>query len=258
MYNEVFSELDISKRVLKPRHYGLTVLIDRGILLEYLDEYLKIYSDYIDLAKIITGTSVLLSKKDLYRKIGIYKKYDVIVFPGGMLFEYSYAKQKEENYFEAARNAGFKWIEVSNNRINISFKRKNELIRLAKENYGLLVIGETGSKKNATDMNLLIEDINKMLQNGAWRVMFEANELFTDGVFKEEIVKKLSNNVDLNKIIFELPSPRLPKITISQIYFLATWLINYFGPDVNIGNVEPGEILCLEAERLNLGSHMKL
>ena len=124
MYNEVFSELDISKRVLKPRDHGLTVLIDRGIPLEYLDEYLKIYSDYIDLAKIITGTSVLLSKKDLYRKIGIYKKYDVIVFPGGMLFEYSYAKQKENNYFEAVRNAGFEWIEISNNRINISVERK--------------------------------------------------------------------------------------------------------------------------------------
>jgi len=175
-----------------------------------------------------------------------------------MLFEYSYAQQKENDYFKAIKNAGFGWIEISNNRINISSERKNELIRLAKENYGLLVIGETGSKKNATDMNLLIEDINKMLQNGVWKVMFEANELFTDGVFKEEIVKKLSNNVNLDKIIFELPSPRLPKITISQIYFLETWLINYFGPDVNIGNVELGEILCLEAERLNLGSHMKL
>jgi len=68
MYNEVFSGLDILKRASKPRERGLTVLIDRGIPLEYLDEYLKIYSDYIDLAKIITGTSVLLSKDDLNRK----------------------------------------------------------------------------------------------------------------------------------------------------------------------------------------------
>ena len=64
-HNEVFSELDILKRPSKPRERSLTVQIDRGISLEYLDEHLKIYLDYIYLAKIITGTLVLLSKDDL-------------------------------------------------------------------------------------------------------------------------------------------------------------------------------------------------
>lgn len=81
--------------------------------------------------------------------------------------------------------------------------------------------------------------------------------LLLNGKFKGEVVKAICQEVDIDKIIFELPGPWIPKMTISDIYILQKWLIDNLGAEVYIANVEPSEILCLEAERTNLGTHMK-
>ena len=128
---------------------------------------------------------------------------------------------------------------------------------MAIQEYGLKVLGETGSKKVSSDIKLLINDIKSCLECGAWKVMFEAAELFENGIFKSNIIKAILKEVDIKNIIFELPGPWIPKITVSDIYSLISWLIENLGTEVNIANVDPDDILCLEAERTNLGVHMK-
>ena len=51
--------------------------------------------------------------------------------------------------------------------------------------------------------------------------------------------------------------PWISHITISDVYSLLTWLIQKLGSEVNIANVDPDDILCLEAERKNLEAHMR-
>lgn len=259
MYNQLFSNLEIKSRPKKPREYGLTVLIDRGLGIKYLEDFLDLSADYIDLAKIITGTSALLNEEKLKSKIELYKRYNISAFPGGMFFEYARAKGKEKEYFNDIRKAGYQIIEISNNRVNISIKEKCNLIKLAIEKFGLEIIGETGSKKKTTDILSIINDIKECLEYGSWKVTLEANELFNAGQFNEKLVKAIiKNKIKLKDIIFELPTPRLAGITACNIYFLQTWLIKHLGSNVNIANVEPQEVLCLEAERMNLGSHMRI
>jgi len=258
MYNNLFSNIPIDKRREKPREFGLTVILDRGLGLQAEKDLLDLAAGYIDLAKNITGTAALIDSQTLRTKIDLYHQYNISVFPGGQFLEYAIAKAKVRGYFSDVIKAGFTWVEVSDNLIDISSDKKCSLIKMASQEYGLKVLGETGSKKVSSDLKKLIKDIKDCLNCGAWKVMFEAAELFENGRFKNEVIEAISQELDITKIIFELPGPWIPKTTASDIYSLQVWLIENLGSEVNIANVEPYEVLSLETERTNLGAHMKV
>jgi len=257
MYNYLFSNIPLKKRGGKPRESGLTVIIDERLGLKTQKDLLNLAADYVDLVKIATGIPVLIEAQTLKKKIDLYHQHNVLAFPGGQFLEYVIAKDKVQEYFTDIIKAGFNLVEVSDNLIDISPEKKCGLIKMAVQEYGLKVLGETGSKKVSSDIKLLINDIKDCLECGAWKVMFEAAELFENGRFKSKVIKAILKEVDIKNIIFELPGPWIPKITVSDIYSLMSWLIENLGSEVNIANVEPSEVLCLEAERTNLGVHMK-
>lgn len=257
MYNSLFSNISFKKRRIKPRELGLTVINDRGLGIKAEEDILSIVADYVDVAKIMVGISALIETQTLRKKIDLYHKYNILAFPGGQFLEYVIAKNKIREYFSDVIKAGFKLVEVSDNLIDISPEKKGDLIKMVIQEYGLKVMGETGSKKASSDIKPLIKDIKNCLNCGAWKIMFEVAELFENGIFKSEVIKDISQEIDLQRIIFELPGPWIPKITVSEIYSLMSWLIENLGMEVNIANVDPEDVLCLEAERTNLGAHMK-
>jgi len=257
MYNSDFENLSFERREAKPRNAGFTVLIDRHLGVSAQKDFLCSSGDFIDIAKIMVGIPAIIPKNVLKEKIDIYHSNNILAFPGGQFLELMFSQNQIKNYFEDIVNTGFKLVEVSDNRIDISPQEKSDLIKTAIEKYNLEVLGETGSKKVSSDIHLLIKDIQNCLDSGAWKVMFEAAELFEGGLFKEEVVKELQKEINLNDIIFELPGPWISHIKISDIYSLMSWLIQNLGTDVNIANVSPEDILCLEAERVNLGPHMR-
>lgn len=257
MYNTLFSEIPIDRRGGKPRESGVTVVIDHGLGIQAEKDLLDIAADYFDLAKIVVGVPALIEDQILQEKIELYHTHEILAFPGGQFLEYVFARGKAREYFTAVIESGFKLIEVSDNIIDISAQEKSSLIKMASQEYGLKVLGETGSKKVASDTAKLIQDIKNCLDSGAWKVMFEAAELFENGEFKSNLIDEISQEIEINNLIFELPGGWISGITISTIYSLQVWLIEKLGPEVNIANVDPSEIFLLEAERNNLGAHMK-
>lgn len=258
MYNQQFRSLIQERPGKKPRSSGLTVAIDHGIGLGEQQDVLEIASDYIDIAKIMVGIPALIQEEILRRKIALYHQYDVDVFPGGQFMEYAVKKNKTAEYLTAVKESGFRLVEVSDNILDISFEDKSRLIRTVSQEYGLKVLGETGSKKVSSNVDMLIDDIKNCLDSGAWKVMFEAAELFEEGTFKTQLLDKIIKVVDINNLIFECPGSWIPGITVSDIYALQVWLIEAFGASVNIANVDPKDVMCLEAQRNNLGTHMKV
>jgi phosphosulfolactate synthase len=94
------------------------------------------------------------------------------------------------------------------------------------------------------------EWINKMnteLAAGSWKVIAEARESGTIGIYdstgtaKTEMIDHLSEEVGADNIIWEAP------IKGQQVYF-----INNFGANVNLGNIAPHEVIPLETLRLGL------
>jgi len=258
MYNNIFSNIPIDKRGEKPRESGVTVILDRGLGLQAEKDFLDLAADYVDLAKNVLGTAALIDSQTMRAKIDLYQQHNIQAFPGGQFLEYVIAKDKVREYFSDVIKAGFAWVEVSDNRIDISSDKKCSLIKMASQEYGLKVLGETGSKKVSSDLRKLIKDVKDCLDCGAWKVMFEAAELFENGRFRNEVAEAISQELDTTKIIFELPGPGISKTTISDIHFVRVWLTENLGPEVNIANVEPYDVFSLELERINLGSNMKV
>jgi phosphosulfolactate synthase len=257
MKRDIFTEIPVLSRNEKPRNSGLTAIIDERLGVHSQEDFLNLAGAYVDLAKIGVGTSLLMDSAILKEKIRIYHDHDIAVFPGGQFLEYVISKNKTNEYFSSVQKAGFKMVEVSDNLIDISRQTKMDLIKRAKEEFGFTVLGETGSKKTASNIDDLAADIHSCIEAGAWKVMLEAAELFDNGRFKTDLAKSVFEKTAAEKVIFELPGYWIKNTTESDVYQLQCWLIDNFGPHVNMGNVNIDHILSLEAERINLGSNMK-
>lgn len=248
---KAFENISFPRRAAKPRQAGLTMLIDWGLGLGAQADCLDISGEYIDLAKVAVGISGLLSADLLQRKLELYEQHQVIAFPGGQFLEYAAFHGQTEDYLSATREAGYHWIEVSDNVLDITPEEKSKLICTAQE-FDLQVIGEVGSKVKGTDAPALIADIQRCLDAGAWKVFVEAAELFGDDL-NEALIEEITSAISLEKLIFEVPGPWIPNIRRCDQHAMRSWLIRRFGPEVNLGNVFAEDILEVETMRCGIG-----
>ena len=248
---KAFNNISFPRRGAKPRQAGLTMLVDWGLGLGAQADCLEISGDYVDLAKVAVGISGLLPADLLRRKIELYEQHHVIAFPGGQFLEYAAFHGQTEDYLLAAREAGYRWVEVSDNVLDITAEEKSKLIRTAQE-FDLQVIGEVGSKVEGTGASALIADIQRCLDAGAWKVFVEAAELFGDDL-NEALIEEITSAVPLDKLIFEVPGPWIPGIRRCDQHTMRSWLIRRFGPEVNLGNVFAEDILEVETMRCGIG-----
>ena len=88
-----FVPLPKERSHVKPRLRGLTMMIDWGLGLARQRDILEIAGQYVDLAKIATGTSRLYQEHVIGAKLELYKKHGVRPFLGGQFQEYVFATQ---------------------------------------------------------------------------------------------------------------------------------------------------------------------
>lgn len=247
-----FSNIPLPSRENKPRQQGLTMLIDWGIGLKEQADIVEIAQPFIDIAKIAVGIPGLLPLDLLRRKIELYYSNDILAFPGGMYLEYAISLGKTDTYFEHCAEAGFRVIEVSDNVDVLPKDVKQGIIRKAIKDYGFQVLGETGSKTEVSSAQHLIDDAKACLDAGAWKVLVEGNELY-DTSFKEELIQELTTAVPADKWIIEIPGVWLPDIHGHERHSMILRLIKWFGPDVNLANIDSRELLMVETLRRKHG-----
>ncbi|MEI2400907.1 phosphosulfolactate synthase, partial [Paenibacillus phytohabitans] len=80
--------LNVPLRTKGERNYGITSIADFGTPIGLLKSYLSDYHAYIDIAKIGIGSAYVTP--NLQEKINLYKKYKIIPYCGGTLFEKSF------------------------------------------------------------------------------------------------------------------------------------------------------------------------
>jgi phosphosulfolactate synthase len=87
------------------------------------------------------------------------------------------------------------------------------------------------------------------LDAGAWKVITESRESGTAGIFRPTgemrtgLIDEIVHEIDVGDIVFEAPTKA------SQ-----AWFVRRFGPEVNLGNIQPEEVIPLETLRLGLRS----
>ncbi len=251
-----FAGLDGMKaqqRICKPRASGRTMVIDWGIPLGQQRDFTDIGAEYFDFAKIAVGLSRLCSRELLRQKIDQYRSRDVEPFPGGQYLEYAEVHGKRERYLPACVEAGYHWIEVSDNLAPVSLQWKERLITEAVEDYGLHVLGEVGRKEGLDNSIPLVDNARACMEAGAEVILLEAAELISDDVETAAAVDEIVRIIGVDQVMFELPGPWIAGVHPCDIHHLRRLLIERYGSQVNLGNVAPDELLSVEAYRRGLG-----
>ncbi len=239
-------EAPLPERQIKPRKSGITMLIDKGLTVHETRDLLSMNAPFIDFMKLTFGTAALYPKPVLMEKIDLAGDYEIEVYPGGTLFEIALWQGKSELYFQSLIDLGFQWVEISDGSLAVSSSERSMAIQKA-QRLGLKVITEVGKKDavNQPSTDWLAETALQDLEEGADWVIIEGRESGKGiGIYDQhgEVIfdkfNHLSQQLNLEKIIWEAPLK-------SQ----QATLINEFGPNVNLGNIPPTEIMALEALR---------
>ena len=239
--------LDLPARSTKPRTEGLTHVIDKGLSLREIEGLFETAGDYVDIVKLGWGTSYVT--RNLDEKIALYHSFGVPIVCGGTLFEAVVGRDRLDEYRTWLTQKGFTHVEVSDGTIDLPHARKLELVsELAKD---FVVLSEVGSK-NADIVYAPYQWVEWMkceLDAGAWKVITEAREGGTAGIFRPTgemrtgLIDEIVHEIDPGHIIFEAPREAAQG-----------WFVRRFGPEVNLGNIAPDEVIPLETIRLGLRS----
>ena len=250
-----FVSLPEARSRKKPRRRGLTMMIDWGLGLGRQRDILEIAGGYIDLAKIATGTSRLYEEDQLRAKLDLYKNNNVRPFLGGQFQEYVFAKLGSESlprFAQEAKRLGFEAVEISDNCVPLQSSERRDQIRLARD-HGLSVFGEVGSKTQKNVAQELVAQAQECLEAGAELILVEGAELVEDGKPNADLLSALREDIEIERVLFELPGPWISGTALADIHDLKKFLVGEFGADVNLANIMPDDVIETEALRVGLG-----
>lgn len=240
-----FNLSQIPDRFLKPRVAGLTMIMDKGLSVNEVENFLSVCHPHIDIVKLGFGTSFVTP--NLKDKLEIYRSYNVPVYFGGTLFEAFLIRNQFDDYISICKEFGISYMEVSDGSVTIPHSEKCGYIeKLTK--YGT-VLSEVGSKDAAHIIPPYkwIELMKAELSAGSTYVIAEAREAGNVGIYRgtgevrEGLVQEILTQIPGEKIVWEAPQKA------QQLYF-----IELLGCNVNLGNIAPNEVLPLEAMRIGL------
>jgi len=239
------SWLDIPERAGKPRSRGLTHVMDKGLNLRDIEGLFDTAGEFVDIVKLGWGTSYVTN--NLEKKISLYRSFDTPVVCGGTLFEAVYAREKLDEFKAWLKEYRFSHVEISDGTIEIPRDRKLELIAEFARDF--TVLSEVGSKDASVNIApyLWVQWMREELDAGAWKVIAEGREGGTAGIYRPTgelrtgLVDEIEHSLDFHDLIWEAPTKE------SQ-----AWFVKHFGPEVNLGNIPPDEVIALETLRLGL------
>ena len=246
---KAFSFLPIPDRSSKPRVKGITMCLDQGLGLKNIEDLLTICAEYVDLWKLGWATTQLQSREIVRKKVELLRSQDISVCNGGTLLELSEHQDKAEELFTELVDIGCDFTEISSGSLDIDSDRVVDLINCAKGK-GLRVVCEVGKKMpeadfGAKEYNRLMK---KYLSAGAEKVILEARESgvsvgIMDDQGNPKILKmnEVLDGLDPEKVIFESP------LKSQQVFFL-----KQFGPETNLGNIHPSDVISVETLRRGL------
>lgn len=236
---------NLPEREAKPRKKGITMVMDKGLGLKEAELFIDSSAHLVDLVKLGFGTSII--SNNLKEKIALYKKAGINVYLGGTLFEAFIIRKQYKDYVKLLDDLNIDYAEVSDGSITIPHNEKCKYISaLSKKT---TVLSEVGSKEEGIIIhpNKWITMMKKELEAGSWKVIAEARESGTVGIYHSNgkthsiLVDKIISKVNVDDILWEAPQK-------SQ----QVWFVKQFGSNVNLGNIGVNDAVALETLRLGL------
>ncbi len=240
-----FDLSNLPKRAQNPRQNGLTMMMDKGLSLQEAENFIEQCAPFTDLVKFGFGSSLITSK--LQEKVKLYHDAGLKVYFGGTLLEAFIIRNKFDDYQKFIDKYKLETVEVSDGSISLPHQKKCEYISSLSKNY--TVLSEVGSKEEGFMIapGKWISMMKAELQAGSWKVITEARESGTVGIYRPTggahviLINRILKQISPEKILWEAPQK-------SQ----QVWFIKQLGANVNLGNIAPHELLALETLRLGL------
>lgn len=235
----------LPERPEKPRQNGVTMVMDKGLSLRQAQDLVEVAGNILDIVKLGFGTSIVT--QNIKEKIKFYRDNNIDVYVGGTLFEAFVCRNAFDKYVDFIQDLGVNCAEVSDGSIELDLNQKCEYIKVLSQDFK--VLSEVGSKEEGVliSPNKWIKMMSAELKAGAWKVIAEARESGTVGIYRPSghahtmLVNKITNKIKPENILWEAPKKD------QQI-----WFLKQFGPNVNLGNIAPEELIPLETLRLGL------
>lgn len=235
----------LPERQEKPRQSGIAMVMDKSLSIREAEDFVDTAGHLTDFVKLGFGTSLVA--KGVKEKVKVYQKANIKVYVGGTLFEAFVVRGMFEEYLRYIDNLGLDAVEVSDGSMVMAHDVKCSYIHKLKKNY--TVLSEVGSKESGILIAPArwIEMMHNELQAGSFKVIGEAREGGNVGIYRSSgkahtaLINKILSKIPAHDILWEAP------LKAQQV-----WFIKHFGPEVNLGNIPPAEIIPLETLRLGL------
>jgi phosphosulfolactate synthase len=222
-------------------------VIDRGLSVAEVDGLLEVAGESVDVVKLGWGTALVSA--NLRPKLERYAAHGIPVVLGGTLTELAIRQGKVEGLVAWLHELGLRHVEISDGTIALDRDVKTSLIRRLGGEF--TVLSEVGSKDADFIMApyVWVEQIERDLDAGAWKVIAEARESGTAGIYRADgevrtgLIDEIIHAIDPDHLIFEAPRRE------QQV-----WMLQHLGADCNLGNIAADDVLSLETLRLGLRS----
>jgi phosphosulfolactate synthase len=237
--------LDLPARPAKPRDSGLTHVIDTGLSAAEAEGLVASAGEYVYLVRLGWGSAYVT--RDVEVKIATYRDAGVPVMLGGTLTELAWLQGRVDALRTWLNELAIEHVEVSSGTVRIPDDEKLELIRALAADF--TVFAEVGEKDPAALLApyrwvTLIKDA---LEAGARWVTCEGRATGDTGLYRPDgeprtgLIDEILHEVDASRLIFEAPQKH------QQV-----WFVRRLGPEANLGNILPADVISLETLRLGL------
>lgn len=235
----------LPERPVKPRNSGITMMMDKGLSTREVENFLENNAQHTDLVKLGFGTSVVCTNVE--QKIDLYHSANIKVYLGGTLFEAFVIRNMFDDYVKLVRKLKLTTVEVSDGSMYMHHSRKLEYIKTLSKQF--TVLSEVGSKLKGVEIpnEVWVEMMKTELEAGSWKVIGEARESGTIGIYHSDgsanadLINLINSRLDGSSILWEAPTGKQQ-----------AWFIKLLGPNVNLGNIAYNDIIPLECLRLGL------
>lgn len=237
--------LHLPARMSKPRAEGITHVLDKGLSPSETRGLIAQAGHLIDIVKIGWGIGYI--DRTLAERVAAYQAAGIAVCLGGTLTEIVALQDRLPEMRDWALRIGITHAEVSNGLRQLTDQDKARLIKELSVDF--VVLAETGAKDGSYPVEPAgwAQEMARDLDAGADWVVAEGRESGTIGLYRsdqavhEDILGAILDRVPVAKVIFEAPVKRQQ-----------AWFVTRLGPAVNLGNIEPANVLALETLRLGL------
>ena len=257
----IFSCFRIPERTKKPRTTGLTMLEGDIKLsvpgLNWIEDLVEWGGDYIDFFK-VNRHLMFQPKRLVTKKLQFLREHDIQPYLGGGATEVAARQGCVELLWEEAQDLGIGVIEVSSTHLRLTVEEKVNVVKRAKEagfvvfvEVGKKRIGEAGGPTERMPTSAVIREMNDCLNAGAFKVVYEYTEivkLMEEPAGLQQLLE-VARAVQADNIMFEVPVTHWREVSP----YVALY-VKHFGPNVNIGDVDPSHVIQLEVDRCSFWS----